>query len=231
MTYVFPDGTEISDELFEAIRDAVYRYYTGRISGYRFEKLMRRYGITRTMAYKFYRWIIEGKYVHVIEFQNILFSLSLVTTASKGDWSRRYFEGRIFAPVPAELVNELAVGPVETFITCNEVNNISDLFKACLMSYFESKGYDLPMLTTGEWKGGIKLLDKFMATEDMKPVFECEIYDLGSANKPMNIKRWADDIDMPPMYWKSLRDACLHFRKKAFDVGYLKSMGKQVRWF
>jgi len=37
-------------------------------------------------------------------------------------------------------------------------------------------------------------------------------------------------IPMIKRYWEDLPKACHRFRDEAFKRGYMKSMGKQVRW-
>lgn len=235
MTYRFPNGTEVSDSLFRRIERIVYRYHTGTISARKFERRMRELGFTRARAYVIYRWVVDGNYEYIppvkeIEFVDVMVSVSLVTTSSKGPWSQRYFEGRIFAPVPKVYKYDVPGGAVIPIRYCSEVETISDLFIACIFAYFESKGYDVAMLDTADWKAGVKYFKEYKAPEDMDVVFKCEIYDMGSANRPMNIRRWYDEIPMPKRYWVDLEESCRHFREEAFNRGYLKSMGKQVRW-
>ena len=225
MVYIPEIGEDIPEGKFEQIKRICYRYLTRRISGAEFERLMRNLGYSRAKAYQIYRYVIS-----VIKWVNVLVSASLVTTSTKGAWSQRYFEGRIFAPVPDELRYDVPGGVVEPVMRCSDIEDLSDFFMACLFMYFESKGYDVEMLETAEWKAGVKYLDEFYDSPDIEIVFKCEIYDMGSANRPMNIKRWADDIEVIRRYWENLEEACRVFRENAFKVGYLKSMGKQVRW-
>jgi len=225
---ILPTGEEIPYGKFERIRRVVYQYYTGRISGAEFEARMRRLGYTRARAYEMYRYIVENLYQIFIDWIRVLVTASLVTTSSKGPSSERYFEGRIFAPVPLELKDDAVPTEVPPLFTCDEVDSVGNLLIKCIYIYFESKGYDVPMLDTAEWKAGVQYLEQFEAPEDMDVEFECEIYDLGSASRPMSIRRWHDIIKMIKKYWEDL--PCRHFREEAFKRGYLKEWGKQVRW-
>jgi len=225
MVLIEPVGREVSEREFNRIRSICYRYLTGRISGAEFERLMRRHGFTRAEAYAVYRWITS-----VINWVRVLVTASLVTTSTKGPSSERYFEGRIFAPVPDELRYDVPGGVVAPVARCSDIEYLSDFFMACIFIYFESKGYDVMMLETASWKAGVKYLDEFYEIMDMDIVFKCEIYDLGSANRPKSIKRWADDIPVIKRYWDDLIKACRVFRENAFKVGYLREWGKQVRW-
>ena len=225
MVLIEPVGREVSEREFENIRRICYRYLTGRISGTEFERLMRRYGFTRAEAYKVYTWVTR-----VERWINVMISASLTTTSTKGPSSERYFEGRIFAPIIYELKDDVPGGVVAPVSRCSDVEDLSDFYLACIFIYFESKGYDYEMLDTAEWKAGVKYLDEFYDSIDRKIVFKCEIYDLGSANRPKSIRRWYDEIEVIRRYWERLEEAGRVIRENAFKVGYLKSMGKQVRW-
>lgn len=242
---IIPTGEVISDRKFEQIQWLCRRLHAGVISGLEFERQMRKLGYTRAKAYALCNYIRRKQYEvivppptppplppppKVIKWVRVMVAASLTTTSEKGPSSERYFEGRIFAPVPYSLKDDVPGGEVPPLMTCDELDYLGDFFMKCIYIYFESKGYDVPMLDTADWKAGVQYLDEFEDVEDMDIVFKCEIYDLGSANRPMSIRRWADNIEMIKKYWEDLPKACRHFRDKAFEVGYLKSMGKQVRW-
>ena len=226
-------GNEVDYKVFEDLRRTVYRYATGRITGRRFEELMRRRGFTRAKAYEIYRCIIEGLYRVIIRFVRVLATASLVTTSSRGASSERYFEGRIFAPVPVKLKDSVLSfdDDIVPKYSCREVDTVGKLLMKCIYIYFESKGYDPPMLEQLEsWKGGVRFMEEFEADEDMDIHFECEIYDLGSATRPMSLSRWHDTIEVIRKYWEDLPRACLEFNNRAFEMAYLKEWGKGVRW-
>lgn len=235
--YRFTDrakGIEVSDAKFERLRRIVTRYYIGTISGAEFERLMREEGFTRARAFDIYFDILEGRYERVrkIKFIDVLVSVSLRTTSSKGSWSERYFEGWLRTAVPYAIKDEAAGGDVyeAIFKKCAEIDYLGDLYLKCLYTYFESKGYDNEMLDTAEWYAGVKFFEEYMDFEDRDIVFVMDIFDKGSASRPMSIHRWHDEIPMIKKYWEDLVEACLHFRKEAFKRGYTKSMGKGVRW-
>jgi len=228
---IIPTGEEIPDRKFEQIQWLCRRLDAGVISGLEFEKRMRELGYTRAKAYALCDYIRRGLYRRLGEkWVRVLVTASLTTTSEQGASSERYFEGRIFAPVPYRLKDEVPGGEVPPLMKCSELDYLGDFFMKCIFIYFESKGYDTAMLETADWKAGVQYLEEFEAPIDMDIEFKCEIYDLGSARRPMNIRRWHDIIPMIKRYWENLPEACYHFRDEAFKRGYMKSMGKQVRW-
>lgn len=227
---IIPTGEEVSDRKFEQIQWLCRRLDAGVISGIEFEKRMRELGYTRARAYALCDYIRRGLYEIVGKWINVMVAASLTTTSEKGSWSERYFEGRIFAPVPYDLKDEVPGGEVPPLMLCDELDYLGDFFLKCIFIYFESKGYDLPMLETATWKAGVQYFDTFDASLDMEVEFKCEIYDMGSANRPMNVRRWHDIIPMIKRYWEDLPKACRHFRDEAFKRAYMKSMGKGLRW-
>ena len=234
MTYRFlSSGYEVDDRTFERIERVVYRYYTGQISGARFERLMRDLGVSRALAYSLYRDIVDNNYERVVEeMVKYLVSVSLVTTGER--WSRRYFEIRSLIWVPA---NVSVRGDVENIekITCSNVSNIGDLILRMMWLYMESKGYDTPMLEWSDFKySGIEEVekmdyDKFWESHEKVP-FYVEIWDNGSDSRSMNIRRWYDEFRLPNSYLYDYKDACIKFNEMARRAGYEKRLGKQFRW-
>ena len=234
MSVFFPDlRLTLTDRQFEEISKLCENLRLGVISGLEFERRARALSpkLTRAVAYAVCRAIREGRYVRVIKWTDVLVSVSLRTTSTRGLSSERYFEGRLIAPVPYELRDEVA-GDVESaiYMTCDEIDYLGDLLLKCIYMYFESKGYESIMLDTATWYAGVQYLRDYEAPIDKEVIFDCTIYDKGSAVRAMNIRRWHDEIPMPKRYWEDLPKACKHFREEAFRRGYLKSMGKQVRW-
>ena len=232
------EGVEVSDEKFRKLERIVYRYHTREISGREFERLMRREGFTRAVAYAIYRDILDGNYTSLMRFIDVLVSVSLVTTGS--EWRRRYFEGWLRTSVPYKLRDDVPYGDVyrAPFKRCSEIDYLGDLFLKCIYVYFESKGYDNPMMDEAEWSyAGVKYFDVYEAEEDKEIVFSMDIFDKGSESRPLTssenmlgFHRWHDDIPMIPKYWERLVEACIHFRREAFKRAYDKSWGKEVRW-
>lgn len=234
MAVEFPDlNITLTDRQFEEISRLCENLRLGIITGLEFERRARVISpkLTRAVAYAVCRAIREGRYVREIKWVDVLVSVSLRTTSTRGPSTERYFEGRLIAPVPEELKDEVE-GDVNTaiYLLCDEVDYLGDFFLKCIYMYFESKGYESIMLDTASWYAGVMYIREYEDREDKEVTFDCTIYDKGSATRAMNIRRWHDKIPMPKKYWEDLPNACKHFREEAFRRGYLKSWGKAWRW-
>jgi len=168
--YRFPDGTVLTEDAFRYISRVVYRYFTGRIGGSEFERLMGARGFPRARAYLMYYWIINRIYRVFGAGREVLFCMSLISTGS--DWRRRYLECRVRTTVPEEEVEYIMNYEVdacyareeahrmyatEPVFECSDVRDIVDLFKAMATKYFESKGYDYMMLSSSSWYMGFMI--------------------------------------------------------------------------
>jgi hypothetical protein len=157
----------------------------------------------------------------------LLFCMSLISTGSS--WRRRYLECRVITAVPDEEVEYIENYEVEAcymreeakymhatepVFECGDAHDIVDLFKAIATNYFESKGYDHMMLMSASWYMGCR----------------CEIYDWGSQNRYVNVRRWYDVFHLIPGYWEDLYGACRDFVEQAYAREYRHSQGKGVRW-
>jgi len=233
----FPDlGIELTDRQFERMERLCYEMWTGRISGIEFERRARRISgkITRALAYSICSAIREGRYERVvekIEWMDVLVSISVRYDKSSKPYQNRYFEGRIIAPVPkSEEEKGMLLGAPEAIeMSCSEIDTIGDLFIKCMYMYFESKGYSVPMLDDSKWRMGIQILKEYMDREDKEIVFDCSIYDEGSASRPMRILRWHDIVSMPVKYWEDLEGACIHFGSEVMRLG-MGRVQKEIRW-
>jgi hypothetical protein len=237
----FSSGYEVDESKFRDIERTVYRYATGQISGYRFEKLMRDLGITRALAFSIYRDVLAGRYERVvpvvppppeIEMVKYLISLSLVTTGES--WRRRYFEIRSIIWVPSD---RSVTGDVDKIseLTCDDIDNMGDFILRLMYLYQESKGYDTPMLESANFKySGIEELermdyDEFWDLYEEAPLY-MEIWDNGSDNRKLELRRWYDEFKLSSEYLYDYPTACKKFNKMARRSGYEKRFGKQVRW-
>jgi len=242
--YTFPDGTVLTEDQFAYISRTVYRYYTGVISAREFERLMRGRGFPRAKAYLMYYWVINSIYRVSRSGTDVLFCMSLISTGSS--WRRRYLECRIITAVPDEEVEYIENYEVEAcymreeakymhvaepVFECGDVHDIVDLFKAMATNYFESKGYDHMMLKSASWYMGFMISrEKKYIVENERVGCRCEIYDWGSQNRYVNVRRWHDVFHLIPRYWEDLYGACRDFVSQAYAREYRHSQGKEVRW-
>jgi len=246
-------GLELDDKTFEEARKWCFRYRLGEISASRFEREYRKLGFTRAVAYRVCYDIWTGNYEYVFpvppppveeDWYDVLISVSVVTTSTKGNWAQRYFEVRLFVPILAEDYDKVTGSFSAIDKKCSDIDYLGDLFIKCIGIYMESKGYDYEMIVSSDMKyAGVMILNEFRDYIDRENGFYIEIWDAGSAvrsppganerlsfngEERMGLRRFYNTFYMPEMYWLDLPETCRVFRGQAFGLRFTKQ--KEVRW-
>jgi hypothetical protein len=244
MTYrLISTGIELDDKTFEEARKWCFKYRLGEISSSRFEGEYRKLGFTRAVAYRVCYDIWTGNYEYILKkWVNVMISISIVTTSTKGTWAERYFEIREFTQVLKSMVDTLTFDIMNITVSCTDIEDLGDLFVRLAGNYMESKGYDLPMIEEADVKyAGISIIDEFEDDVDRKCDITMEIWDAGSSKSGpktidgklvgmdmMGMRRFVNKFDLGVEYWKDLEETCRYVVKQMRRFGFTKY--KEVRW-
>jgi hypothetical protein len=244
-------GFIIKNEDFPRINSICLFYRTGVIGVTEFYKRMKEYGYTKGKAHKICYEIYHGLYTVIkeLKWKKYMITMSLITTSTQGSWSERYFEVRLYVPIPEHKWSEIAGNPEAMDTICDHIVYLGDLFMRCIGLYMESKGYDEGMLYNAKKYFGIMELEEFVDIENRENEFFIEIFDGGSASRIPNnanvpifkqeeltersgVKRFWNNIKVGRRYWDDLVKTCYRFKEEIALVRYTRDMGKEgeFRW-
>jgi len=232
-------GIEVSDELFEKLREWCYKYRTGEIPASRFEEEYRKLGFTRAQAYVICSDIWEKRYKRLWKWYKVLIAISLVTTSTKGSWAERYFEVREFTDIPEKEYPPLFDMEIE--LDCKEADNLGEMFKIIAFNYMETKGYDVEMIVSSELKyAGIQKIEEFEDLAGRECDIYMEIWDGGSTKRIPRVdgkfvgidregmRRFWNTFKLGSKYWENLLKTCNYVITQMREFRFTKHKG--VRW-